>query len=174
MHEADGPEGAENERSERESGLPDPPDHDRAEDSYEHEGVEGALAIRLLHPTNGLVRDHRRARHVGIDGSQVVDESNGAFTLPDVHLGVDLEQKSPVLAHELAAQLLRHIVRRNGAWPNIPLKEMKLLDEVAGDLAFVEAQRGLDTRAVTALERFTRSEERRVGKECRSRWSPYH
>ena len=22
--------------------------------------------------------------------------------------------------------------------------------------------------------RFTRSEERRVGKECRSRWSPYH
>src|SRR2546430_6820801 len=24
------------------------------------------------------------------------------------------------------------------------------------------------------LERYTRSEERRVGKECRSRWSPYH
>src|SRR3712207_9122259 len=24
------------------------------------------------------------------------------------------------------------------------------------------------------LERFPRSEERRVGKECRSRWSPYH
>ena len=23
-------------------------------------------------------------------------------------------------------------------------------------------------------ERLTRSEERRVGKECRSRWSPYH
>src|SRR2546426_7288781 len=23
-------------------------------------------------------------------------------------------------------------------------------------------------------ERFARSEERRVGKECRSRWSPYH
>src|ERR1043166_7649023 len=24
------------------------------------------------------------------------------------------------------------------------------------------------------IERLTRSEERRVGKECRSRWSPYH
>ena len=24
------------------------------------------------------------------------------------------------------------------------------------------------------LIQFTRSEERRVGKECRSRWSPYH
>src|SRR2546421_4060583 len=26
----------------------------------------------------------------------------------------------------------------------------------------------------TVLERALRSEERRVGKECRSRWSPYH
>ena len=25
-----------------------------------------------------------------------------------------------------------------------------------------------------SLETFLRSEERRVGKECRSRWSPYH
>ena len=24
------------------------------------------------------------------------------------------------------------------------------------------------------FEQLTRSEERRVGKECRSRWSPYH
>ena len=24
------------------------------------------------------------------------------------------------------------------------------------------------------LDRMNRSEERRVGKECRSRWSPYH
>ena len=24
------------------------------------------------------------------------------------------------------------------------------------------------------IKRFVRSEERRVGKECRSRWSPYH
>ena len=26
----------------------------------------------------------------------------------------------------------------------------------------------------TGLDHFRRSEERRVGKECRSRWSPYH
>ena len=30
-------------------------------------------------------------------------------------------------------------------------------------------------RIITNLQRLTnRSEERRVGKECRSRWSPYH
>ena len=30
------------------------------------------------------------------------------------------------------------------------------------------------TITVSGTEVFTRSEERRVGKECRSRWSPYH
>ena len=28
--------------------------------------------------------------------------------------------------------------------------------------------------AVPQMKEFARSEERRVGKECRSRWSPYH
>ena len=28
--------------------------------------------------------------------------------------------------------------------------------------------------AAIAIPKFDRSEERRVGKECRSRWSPYH
>ena len=41
--------------------------------------------------------------------------------------------------------------------------------------AMTEARRNLEGRYPNALERFEhRSEERRVGKECRSRWSPYH
>ena len=32
----------------------------------------------------------------------------------------------------------------------------------------------LGRRAYDGLQPATRSEERRVGKECRSRWSPYH
>src|SRR3712207_7158984 len=32
----------------------------------------------------------------------------------------------------------------------------------------------LDAVALPQLTRARRSEERRVGKECRSRWSPYH
>ena len=31
-----------------------------------------------------------------------------------------------------------------------------------------------ETPKQTTPEQETRSEERRVGKECRSRWSPYH
>ena len=32
----------------------------------------------------------------------------------------------------------------------------------------------IDYKDVNKLKRYIRSEERRVGKECRSRWSPYH
>ena len=32
----------------------------------------------------------------------------------------------------------------------------------------------LDWLGITIPRHFDRSEERRVGKECRSRWSPYH
>ena len=72
----------------------------------------------------------------------------------------------------------------------------KLLPDIA-DALLTHAADGLDTnvaakltdtarrlreeaavRAEIALENFvglrSRSEERRVGKECRSRWSPYH
>ena len=32
----------------------------------------------------------------------------------------------------------------------------------------------IDTDSIIVKHPTTRSEERRVGKECRSRWSPYH
>ena len=44
--------------------------------------------------------------------------------------------------------------------------------EIPGELrTSVPGNFGIDVRMETGL---TRSEERRVGKECRSRWSPYH
>ena len=53
-----------------------------------------------------------------------------------------------------------------------------------GSLYDLAAEEGLDERILGELDGVTdllngdaeylRSEERRVGKECRSRWSPYH
>ena len=52
-------------------------------------------------------------------------------------------------------------------------------DEANGELLFqlVNTEKGkYKTAAQKALAHleYARSEERRVGKECRSRWSPYH
>ena len=47
------------------------------------------------------------------------------------------------------------------------LRSTKLENNIYHDL------RDEDT-AMDEIERSARSEERRVGKECRSRWSPYH
>ena len=52
-----------------------------------------------------------------------------------------------------------------------PLQNVKLLDS-----PFLQAQQ-TDLHYILALDPdrlSARSEERRVGKECRSRWSPYH
>ena len=61
-----------------------------------------------------------------------------------------------------------------GSLPDIGLKAAKKSEEqihealVGADLIFVTAGMGGGTGTLF------RSEERRVGKECRSRWSPYH
>ena len=48
---------------------------------------------------------------------------------------------------------------------------MRTIEEVQKELAEVNAA---ISAVVTGAQSLLRSEERRVGKECRSRWSPYH
>ena len=59
----------------------------------------------------------------------------------------------------------------------LPAEEDSIIDEPDDDLrrAIRDAQMdcGSENERLK-LERMLRSEERRVGKECRSRWSPYH
>ena len=71
---------------------------------------------------------------------------------------------------------------RGGAWQHTPGEQLlrRILDEFS-DLPLVAEDLGLITEDVLALKNGfgipgmrVRSEERRVGKECRSRWSPYH
>src|SRR3712207_7619676 len=46
--------------------------------------------------------------------------------------------------------------------------------DIANILAFGENRFDLISNDIEDPKRQARSEERRVGKECRSRWSPYH
>mgnify|MGYP006982502206 CR=1 FL=1 len=53
------------------------------------------------------------------------------------------------------------------------------IDQLSGDVKVMASSlrvdcSSLDLASGCALTREGRSEERRVGKECRSRWSPYH
>src|SRR2546430_156173 len=60
--------------------------------------------------------------------------------------------------------------------PRLPVKNVRELIALAkaqpGKLNY--ASSGVGTIIHLSAELFRRSEERRVGKECRSRWSPYH
>src|SRR3712207_8643558 len=59
----------------------------------------------------------------------------------------------------------------------VTLGQAERVEGHAPDLARAAVRRpvgGADVEAVERGRRRGRSEERRVGKECRSRWSPYH
>ena len=53
------------------------------------------------------------------------------------------------------------------------LKSLSVL-ELSELVKAVEEEFGVSAAAAVAVAAPARSEERRVGKECRSRWSPYH
>ena len=57
--------------------------------------------------------------------------------------------------------------------PFLSVEEFPRLDGSTACIPLM-AQLKADVTGMDLLEAQTRSEERRVGKECRSRWSPYH
>ena len=108
-----------------------------------------------------------------------------------LELGADDYLSKPFNPRELVARI-RAILRRTqteARGPGERIAEMLGLDDVALDLGRRTVRRAgaaveltaveftlleLLLRAAGAVVRRDRSEERRVGKECRSRWSPYH
>ena len=55
---------------------------------------------------------------------------------------------------------------------DITAEEVPILDGSSSAFVYLLQSAGIQTQ--NAAKRAERSEERRVGKECRSRWSPYH
>ena len=56
----------------------------------------------------------------------------------------------------------------------LPIYQMKCCVKVATAASSVRTFEPTTSRSNLPDSDLTRSEERRVGKECRSRWSPYH
>jgi hypothetical protein len=75
--------------------------------------------------------------------------------------------------------------RDQSSWTNLQIDSARLAPATVAEVASWAASQRVfvssvmtmpDERAaaIGAIEGIGRSEERRVGKECRSRWSPYH
>jgi len=83
-------------------------------------------------------------------------------------------------AERLVPSAVRTLISRRAA--HVPDETKAALAEAAvlgrhfslKDLQALKAQLGEGEPALDAIDEAMRSEERRVGKECRSRWSPYH
>ena len=68
--------------------------------------------------------------------------------------------------------MAEHRVRKNNIIYIIPTDELFI--KWKNDEAFIDEYGRLMNRKPHRVLKELRSEERRVGKECRSRWSPYH
>ena len=73
-----------------------------------------------------------------------------------------------------AADRLRYIVRRAAETTTAHLVEVSILFRARGNSEVEREALERRRRFDHAVAELVRSEERRVGKECRSRWSPYH
>ena len=96
-----------------------------------------------------------------------------AFIVPQFGLFfVTLAFLSVIALNVVGAWLVRRLVRGAPRFP-WPVVSLALAATFSG--AFVAASSLAALPAEIAyLAALIRSEERRVGKECRSRWSPYH
>ena len=89
-----------------------------------------------------------------------------------VHFGHQTHRWNPKMAPFIyGARNNIHIMDLRETAPMLQRALVKVRDEVArgGRVLFVGTKRQASAPLTAA-----RSEERRVGKECRSRWSPYH
>src|SRR2546430_15326391 len=124
-----------------------------------------AMKLRLAHPSEvidlGTIKD---LSGIKADGKAV---AIGAMTRhAEVASSAAVKKAIPALAN-LAGGICDRMVRNMGTIGGSLANNDPAADYPAAVLA-------LGATIVTNKRKIARSEERRVGKECRSRWSPYH
>ena len=96
-----------------------------------------------------------------------VTGENGGAAFVLVYLGCVLLIGLPIVMAEIA------LGRRGGGDPPLAFAALALQSSASRRWSWV-GHLNLGTAFLVMATYATRSEERRVGKECRSRWSPYH
>ena len=91
------------------------------------------------------------------------------IVLTYIHSNAHLDQTEALMKSGCASIAYEDISDDNGGWPLL-----SPMSELAGKGGFLAALHFMQTVNGGPGKLLARSEERRVGKECRSRWSPYH
>src|SRR2546430_15201624 len=112
--------------------------------------IAGEAMLRAFHHRYGL--DYVGLRYMNVYGAR--QDYQGAYIAVIMKILDNLDQGKPPVVYGDGSQAYDFIYVRDCAQANICAAKVKTTD------AFYNV--GM------------RSEERRVGKECRSRWSPYH
>src|ERR1035441_6433896 len=115
---------------------------------------------------------------MGVEPRETVSETGTmAARLPSSPETAVLPSRLMAPIHSRGADRCDHVGKREGHGGDTEIEEAMAegVDVVAVDVG----EGAIGANVVVAGEKFhadhgARSEERRVGKECRSRWSPYH
>src|ERR1039458_8085726 len=125
---------------------------------------------------------------MALDKAKIVEELSNATVIEIADLVKELESKwgvsaaAPVAAAAAAAGAAAPVAEAKTQFDiilvSVPAEKkisvIKAVREVKAGLGLAEAKALVEGAPKPVLEGANRSEERRVGKECRSRWSPYH
>ena len=112
---------------------------------------------------------------------QEEEKGEGSVLTAEVEASVDKEKKSPDAAQEIPVYTAKRVEVKTALEDSDRVQIFSGLTDK--DLLVTNGQHSLKDGAKVRLTNIEteilskaglRSEERRVGKECRSRWSPYH
>src|SRR5207245_6389148 len=128
---------------EREQDLARASQHERGHERDEQDRVDRPVLVGALHETDGLERDDRGPRNLGVHRPELGDEAERTLAVPDIHGGMDVEQEAPPVADELAAELGRDVLEPDRPGRQVGLQPLEVLDEVVVDLGLEGSPRGL-------------------------------
>ena len=123
------------------------------------------------------LRAGKLAIGLGLRQARTVDTAQIAKTAGFDWLFIDCEHNS--MDTDIAAQIAAASLAV-GVTPLVRVAGLehwlasRMLDNGAQGIVFPHVDSSEEAQRAANSCRFPRSEERRVGKECRSRWSPYH
>ena len=88
-----------------------------------------------------------------------------------IALGLAHSQEAARVQHTVT-ETTNELLRKNA--DNLKMATIATAKEFERGMVDIETLKHTNEQLIFTIDEATRSEERRVGKECRSRWSPYH